>query len=220
MTITTNRRSDSLETRIGSAFGLAGVLILASLVVPVGLELFTDQAWAAGLALVGLAVVSISAGMRELYFHVESRAPHIALAGLGAAAVAGLAAVGLIALVSIALVGQTIGATLGEPIGVFVALSLSMAGGLALGLILFGIASWKAETPSRTVAGLLMGGGLVLLTPVGIETVALAVGVGTPAWLLFPVIGLIALDAVVIGYLLRFRKFGEALDRPYTVSNE
>lgn len=47
-----------------------------------------------------------------------------------------------------------------------------------------------------------MGGGVVLLTPVGIETVGLVVGIEAPAWLLFPVIGLIALNAIVIGYSL------------------
>lgn len=206
MSITTNRQSEPLEQRSASAFALAGVLILASLVVPVGLEPLTDWSWAAGLVLIGLAVTTISVGLIGLYPRVNDRVPGVALAGVGAAAVAGVAALGLIALVGFALVGEVVlGTTVSEPMGVFAVLSLSMAGGFSLGLLLFGVASWRTGTPSMTVGALLFAGGIALLAPVVIELIGLRFGMDTPAWLLFPVIGAIALDALAIGYSLRSR---------------
>ena len=205
MSIITNARWELLEQRRGSAFGLAGVLILASLAVPAALGLVTDRAWVAGLLLVGVAVVSVAAGLAGLYSDVSDQVPRLAVLGIGAATIAGLGALGLIALVVLGLAGQTLGVTLADPMGVFSALGLAMAGGFALGFLLFGFASWFADRPSRTVAGLLLLGGMALITPVGIEVLGLTMGIETPPWVLFPVIGLVALDAIAVGYLLRAR---------------
>lgn len=203
MSITANRRWKPLERRSGSAFVLAGVLILASLVVPIGFEALTDRSWATGLVLVGLAVVTVTVGLFGLYPRVNDRAPWLALAGAGAAAVAGVAALVLIALAAIALVAGIARLPVPEPMGAFAALGLSMAGGLSLGLLLFGGASWRTAIPSRAVGGLLIAGGAALLAPVAVELLGPAFGVATPAWLLFGAIGAVALDTLAVGYGLR-----------------
>ena len=204
MTITADRTLESLERRSGSAFMLTGVLILASLIVPIGLEALTDWSWASGLVLIGLAVVTVSVGLLGLYPRVNDRTPRLALAGVGATTVAGVAALGLIALVGVAVGGEFVAMpSIAEPMSVFTLLGLSMASGSSLGLLLFGIATWQTEVPSRTVGGLLMAGGLSLLFPVVVELLCLTFGVNTPPWLLFPVIGGIALDTMVIGYRLK-----------------
>lgn len=204
MSITTTRQLEPLARRSPSAFALAGVLIIASLVVPVGLDALTDRSWAAGLVLMGLAIGAVSVGLLGLYPRVSARAPGVALGGVVAATVAGVAALGVIALVGVALVGEVVlGTSVPEPMGVFAVLGLSMAGGFSLGLLLFGIASWRSERPSRAVGGLLFGGGTVLLVPVVVELVGPAYGIETPAWLLFAVIGVVALDSLAIGYSLR-----------------
>lgn len=206
MTITITRQWKPFEGRSDSAFVLAGALVLLSLVVPVGLEVFTEMAWAAGIVLIGLAVLSVSIGLAGLYPQVTNRAPRLALAGVGAAVVAGIAALGLIALVGVALVGEVAsGLSLSEPMSVFTALILSMTSGFAVGFLLFGIASWKSGTPSRTVAGLLIVGGVALLAPVGVELSGLVFDTETPVWLLLSVLGLIALDILAIGHTLRPR---------------
>lgn len=206
MTVTATQALESLEQRSASAFMLTGVLILVSLIVPIGLEARTDWSWVSGLALIGLAVVTVSVGLLGLYPQVNDRTPRLALAGAGAATVAGAAALGLIALVGVALGSEIVdGFTVSEPMRVFALLGLSMAGGFSLGLLLFGVATWQTEIPSRTVGILLIAGGVALLAPVVVEFLGLAFGVNTPLWLLFPVIGGVALDTVVIGYSLRTR---------------
>lgn len=206
MTITADRTLESLERRSGSAFMLTGALILASLIVPIGLEALTDWSWASGLVLIGLAVLTVSVGLLGLYPQVNDRTPRLALAGAGAATVAGVAALGLVALVGIAVGGEFVTVlTVSEPMSAFTLLGLSMASGFSLGLLLFGIATWQTEVPSRTVGGLLMAGGLSLLFPVVVEFLGPTFGVNTPPWLLFPVIGGVALDTMVIGYSLETR---------------
>lgn len=206
MTVTAHRTLESLERRRASAFVLAGVLILASLIVPIGLEALTDWSWAWGIVLIGLAVVTVSVGLLGLYPQVKDRTPRLALAGAGAATLAGAAALGLIALVGIAVGSEfAVGLTVSEPTSVFALLGLSTAGGFSLGLLLFGVATWQTAAPSRTVGGLLIAGGVALLAPVVVELLGPAFGVNTPPWLLFPVIGGVALDTAAIGCSLGTR---------------
>lgn len=206
MSTAITRPLKSLEQRSASAFMLTGVLILASLIAPIGLEVVTELSWVAGLALIGLAVATVSVGMLGLYPWVNDRTPRLALAGAGAATVAGLAALGLIALAGIAVGSEFVaGLTISDPMSVFAGLGLLMAGGFALGFLLFGIATWRIAAPSRTIGGLLFAGGVALLAPVVIELLGLALGVNTPPWLLFPIIVGVALDTAVIGYHLKTR---------------
>lgn len=212
MTTAIRRRMESFETALGRAleplerqsapaFLLTGVLVLGSLVAPLGLGALTERSWVAGLVLVGLAVPTASVGLLGLYPRVNDRAPRSALAGAGAAAVAGVAALGLLALVGAALGSE---AAVGRSVSrdAFALLGLSMAGGFALGFLLFGVATWRTDTPSRTVGGLLTAGGVALLVPVVVELLGPALGVSTPPWLLFPVIGGIAVDSALVGYVL------------------
>lgn len=214
MTSTTGRKVESfgtaldrtlepLERQSAPAFLLTGVLVLGSLVAPIVLGALTERSWVAGLVLVSLAVLTASVGLLGLYPRVNDRAPRSALAGAGAATVAGVAALGLLALVGVALVGEVlVGRSVSDPGGAFALLGLSMAGGFALGLLLFGVATRRTGTPSRAVGGLLTAGGAALLVPVVVELLGPALGVSTPPWLLFPVIGGVAVDAALIGYVL------------------
>ena len=102
ITATANQALKSLEQRSASEFLVTGVLILASLVVPVGLKPFTDLPWVSGIVLIALAVVSVAVGLVRLYPRMNDRTPKLALAGVGAATVAGVAALGLVVLASIA----------------------------------------------------------------------------------------------------------------------
>lgn len=206
MTTTATQALESLERRSASAFLGAGVLILASLVVPVGLNSVTDWSWVSGLVLIALAVVSVAVGLFGLYPRVNDRTPRLALAGVGAASVAGVAALGLIVLAGIAVGNKTdLGLTVGNPMRVFVLVGLLMAGGFSLGLLLFGVAIWQTEGAARTVGGLLIFGGGALLAPVAVELLGLPFGVNAPPWLVFPVIVGLALDTVAVGYSLRGR---------------
>lgn len=203
MTFTVNRIVESLEQRSASAFVLTGVLILASLVVPVGLKTVTDWSWVVGLVLISMAVVAVSAGLVGLYPQVKNHTPKLALAGVGAAIVAGVAAVGLITLVGTALGSQLVGdLTVYKPMRVFTLVAFLMSGGFSLGLSLFGAAIWQVGSASRTVGGLLMVGGVALLVPVLSELFGSIFGLNTPPWILFPVIIGVALDTVAIGYQL------------------
>lgn len=148
MTVTANPTLESFEQRSASAFMLTGVLILCSLVVPIGLEALTDWSWASGLVLVGLAVVPVSVGWLGLYPQVNDRTPRLALTGAGAAMVAGIAGFGLIVLVGIAVVSEVVvGLTVSEPTSVFAVLGLSMGSGFSLELLLFGVATWQTAFP-------------------------------------------------------------------------
>lgn len=152
MTSTETQALELLEQRRESAFVVTGVLILASLVVPVGLNRFTDWSWVPGLVLIALAVVSVSVGLFGLYPQVNDCTPKLALAGIGAATIAGIAALGLLALVGTAIGGDTdLSLAVVDPMRVFVLLGLLMAGGVSLGLLLFGVAIRQIESASRTV---------------------------------------------------------------------
>lgn len=199
MTATIIRTLELVERRSGSAFLLAGVLILTSLVVPVGFNALTEQSWIAGLALVGLAVMTVAVGLFGLYPKVNNDTPKVALAGVGAATIAGVAALGLIVLIGFKLVD---GFVFADPTRIFALLGLSMAGGFALGLLLFGVAIQQTEAHSRSVGKLLLIGGVALLAPVIIEFIGQIYGVSTPPWVLFPIMVGVALDTVMIGYRL------------------
>lgn len=200
MTITTEHRWNSIEQRSDSAFALAGAALLASLVVPVGLAAVTDRPWIAGIALAGVAVLSVTIGLFGLYARVNDLAPRLSLAGVGGASIAGVGALGLLGLAGAALVDVAVpGLDVPEPMGLFAALSLAAAGGIAVGLLAFGVAVWYDDTLSRTVGALLVVGGAALFVPVVVELFGPTVGVETPAWLLFAVIALVAVDALAIG---------------------
>jgi hypothetical protein len=195
---------ESLEQQSPTAFIITGVLILLSVIIPIGLRTLTAWSWVSGLVLVGLAIVSVSVGLLGLYPIVKDHTPRLALAGAGAALVAGIAAFGLIVLTGVVMGSEFVAAfTITEPKTAFLLLSLSMAGSFSLGFLLFGIATWRNTAPSRKVAGLLIAGGLALLIPVVIEFAGGVLGLTTPPWLLFPVIVAVALDSAAIGYSLR-----------------
>lgn len=194
----------SLENRTAGAFTLSGALLVASLLVPVGLSPFVDWSWLPGIVLVGLAVVSVGVGLLGLYPGGVERAPKLASAGALWAVVAGTAG-----LVLLALSGLTAGAAVlpgvefSVRMGTFAATALAMAGGYALGFMSFGLVGLRSDdSPGRT-GQLLTGGGALLLVPVVGELSRLGLGFGPPPWLVFPVLGLVAVDALAVGISLR-----------------
>lgn len=194
----------ALENRTSSAFTLAGLSLAASVVVPVALAAVTDWHWVSGLGLVGLGAVAVATGLLGLYPRVGARAPRLAGAGAVCAVVAGVAGVALVSMALVALVaGAALGAPLPKPTGLFAVVALSMAGGFALGFVLFGAASWRTGTPSHTAGRLLVAGGAVLLVPVAGELLRAGTGAGPPPWILFPALGLVTLDTLAVGYCLR-----------------
>ena len=207
MTTTANQALEFLEQRSASAFLVTGVLTLASLVVPVGLDPVIDWSWVSGIVLIALAVVSVAVGLFGLYPQVNDRTPKLALAGVVAATVAGIAALGLIVLAGIAVGNKVdLGLAVANSMRVFVLVGLLMAGGFSLGLLLFGVAIWQTEGAVRTIGGLLVFGGGALLVPVAVELLGLPFGVNVPPWLLFPVIVGLALDTLAVGYSLRIQR--------------
>lgn len=201
---------ESLEERTPTAFALAGVSLVASALVPAGLQTVTGWAWAwaSGIALAGAAVFAAAAGLFGLYPTVSERAPRLATAGALGAAVAGGAALGLIAMGGIALVGEgAFGMDLGKPVGVFVALALTVAGGFSLGFLSVGTAGLRTGTTTRTTGALLLLGGAVLLVPIVGEVLRRGFGIeaGVPPWIFLPALGAVALDTLALGYWLRTR---------------
>lgn len=199
---------ESLEERSPAAFTVAGASLVASTLVPVGLQAVTDWAWVSGIVLVGVAVIAAVAGLIGLYPTVSERAPRLATVGVLGGTVAGAAALGLIAMGGIALVGEgALGMDLGKPIGVFVVVTLSMAGGFSLGFLSLGTAGWRTDDLPRPASQLLLAGGAVLLVPITGEILRRGVGIesGIPPWILLPALGTVALDTLALGYYLRRR---------------
>lgn len=197
---------DWLDKRAVSAFTLSGVLLLASIVVPVGLKPVTEWAWVSGIVLVGLAVLSVAAGLLGLYPRVTDDAPHLAILGMLSAVVAGVAALGLLVMGVIALVGEgAFGVDLGKPVGIFVAVTLAMASGFSVGFLSIGAAGRRSDAISRTSSQLLLLGGALLLVPIAGEFLRRGFGVvvGIPSWVFLPVLGLVTFDALAIGYSFR-----------------
>jgi uncharacterized membrane protein len=183
---------------------LAGLLIVTSVIAPVGLRIFTDWFWASGILLIGLAVVAVAVGLFGLYPQASDRDSRLAVTGAVFAAIAGIAALSLVAMLGLAIAAEVaLGVDSAEPIAIFGIVALLMAGGFSLGFLMFGIAGWRTGIPSRTVGKLLLVGGVLLLVPVVIEVLGLVFEIGTPLWVFFPVLGLVAIDALAVGYTLR-----------------
>jgi hypothetical protein len=194
---------DRLETLRASAFTLAGSLLVASFLLPIGLAAVTDWAWASGIVLAGGAVIAAAVGLLGLYPPVTERTPRVALTGGLFAGIAGIAALSLVASIGIVLVAElALRMSLSRPTGVFVVVALVMATGFALGFLLFGVGARRTDTIPRTVSHLLVLGGVSLLAPVLVELLGLVYPVTTPPWVLFPILGGVALDTLVIGSVL------------------
>lgn len=193
----------SIEKHRASAFLLAGSLMIASFVVPVGISAVTDWAWASGILLIGFAIIAVVVGLFGLYRQTSKRTPRVAVTGALFAGIAASAALGLIAGLCIVLVAELgLRLSVPRPTGMLVMIALTMAGGFSLAFLLFGIAARKAANIPRHTGLLLVGGGVLLLLPVIVETLGLVYSVGTPPWLLFPILGVLAIDMLVIGYRL------------------
>lgn len=179
-------------------------MLLASLIVPVGLQSSTELAWLSGIVLAGLAVVSVGVGLLGLYPGGRDHAPRLALAGTIGAAASGIA--GLILLASSGLTFATHALSSVEfAVGMrtFAALALTMAGGYAAGFLLLGLAVLRSDYPPGRTGHLLAGGGVLLLVPVVGELLRLWIGIGPPPWILFPVLGSVAIATVAVGVGLR-----------------
>lgn len=191
---------EQFESRVGSSFTIGGAMILGSLVAPIALGTVISQAWAPGVGLVAGGVLAATAGLLGLYQHAGDRSPVLAKTGAAGAAVAGLAALGLIGLITIVgLTAATGGPAFAEPIELFVGLGMSIAAGLSVGFLSFGIAAWRADDPSRTVGKLLTGGGALLFAATVGELLRTFAGTGPPPWVVLPVLALVAVDALLIG---------------------
>lgn len=193
-----------LEQRPARAFTLGGALLVASVLVPIALASVTEWSWATGLILVGMSVVAIGVGLLGTVPQVRDQAPWLAWTGALCATVAGVAAVGLVVLVGTAVTAAvTLDMALPKPMGVFQVLALTMAGGLTLGFVLLGAARVRTGGASDTLGSLLVMGGVILLVPVLGELFRMVVGIGTPPWILFGALVVLALDTLAVGYNFR-----------------
>lgn len=197
-----------LDRHAGGAFAAGGATLVASVLVPVGLQFVTEWAWAVGLVLAGIAGVAFAAGLLGLYPRSRDGAPR--LSGLGAVSgtVAGAAGLGLVAMGVLAFVGGTAGVAPGKPMGIFAAVALTLGLGLALGLVAFGTALWTTAGARTITSALLVGGGAALLVPVGGELLRVVGGIASPGWLLFPALAGISVLGVTVGYTLRRQRTG------------
>lgn len=193
-----------IEAHTASAFTLGGASLLASLFVPVGLLALTEWSWLAGIVLAGLAVVATAVGLLGLYPRADGRSPKLAMAGAVSAAVAGTAGSILLALSGLTVTAITL-PDFEFSVGMrpFAIIALAMAGGYALGFLSFGIAGRRGDDLSGRTSQLLAGGGALLLVPVVGGLLQLGFGIGQPPWLLFPILGLVAIDTVAVGVSLR-----------------
>jgi hypothetical protein len=196
---------DWLERHAGPAFMSGGATLVASILVPVALALVTEMAWAAGLVLVGAAVLAFAAGLLGLYPRSRDAAPRLSFLGAASTVMAGTAAFGLIAMGALAVIAGILGVDLGKPVEVFATVALSMGFGLAIGLFTFGIALSTIEETGTVTAALLVGGGVALLVPSGGELLRIVVGTASPPWLLFPALVSLSLVGVTIGLVHRRR---------------
>ncbi len=195
-----------LERNAAAAFTTAGVLLLASAVVPIGLKTVTGWAWVSGLVLVGLGFLAGAIGLFGLYPTLGAQDSRLAALGVLGGGVAAVAALGLITLAAVALVGEVgLGMDLGKPIGIFAVASLSMAGGYGVGGLSAGTAGLRSGRVSRSVSALLLAGGAVVLVPVVGEVLRRGFGIetGLPSWVFIPALGLLMVVSVAIGFGLR-----------------
>jgi len=127
----------------------------------------------------------------------------VAFTGALLAGIAGIAALSLIGSIGIVLVAElALSMSVPRPTDVFVVVALVMASGFSLGFLLFGVGARRTDTIPRTVSHLLVLGGGLLLAPVLVELLGFVYPVTTPPWVLFPILGLVALDTLAIGYVL------------------
>lgn len=194
---------ETVERSAGTAFLLSGTLIIASVVVPVVLKTVTDLAWTSGLALIGLAIVAVSVGVFGTSRRLGTGSPIVAF-GIVAAGIAGLAAAGLVIAVSLVATGVGLG-VLSVPrfMGLFRLTALVMAAGVGLGYLFVGAGAWRDDAVGRRLAQLMVAGGTALLIPVVIALLGPIVAFQLSGWLLFGVLGLVALDTLAIGWLLQ-----------------
>jgi hypothetical protein len=191
------------ESRTALAFKLAGALMIASVLVPIGLETITDWSWVSGLVLIGLAVMTVATGLLGLYPQVHDQARWLTLAGTVCALIAGAAGFGLVVMGSTALLAEgALGVELSDPKGLFKLLAFLMASGFSFGFLTFGAVSWRAGVPSRVAGKLLVAGGAVLFVPVVGELLQFGFGIGPPPWVLFLALALVSLDTLAVGYRL------------------
>ena len=195
---------ESLESYAPTAFAVAGASLLASLFAPLALLVVTDWSWLAGIALVGFAVVTAALGLLGLHPRTSVDSRKLAVAGAAFATTAVIAGT-----VVLALTGLT-GAAIHLPnvefsVGKqgFVVLSLTMAAGYALGFLSYGIGILRSSSKPDRTGVLLTTGGLLLLLPVAAAVLQLSGWIVTPAWVVFPTLGLVAVDTVAVGLSLR-----------------
>lgn len=176
--------------------------ILASFVVPLGVSTVTNPAWPSGVALIGLAVLVAFIGVFGLVLRLDE-VPWVAWSGVAASGIAGVVAIGWLAALGVLLSGP--GVTWGmasEQMGLFRWSALVMASGFALGYLAVGTAHWREAGPHRRSGRLLVIGGVAFLVPVAVELLRPISGVHVPGWLLFAVLGFVALDTLFVGRLL------------------
>lgn len=194
---------ESIEKYRASAFLLAGSSTIASVIVPVGISGLTDLARASGILLIGFAVIAVAVGLLGVYPPAYERVPRVAHTGALFAGVAAFAASSLIVGIGVVLLAEVgSGTNVPRLTGVFVVIALSMTGGFALGFLLFGFAVKHITTIPRSVGHLLVGGGSLLLLSAVVETLGSMYSVNTPPWTFFSILGVVAIDMLVIGYLL------------------
>lgn len=195
---------ESFENHRASAFVVAGGLSIARFVVPVGIPVLTDWAWAPGSLLIGFAVIGAAVGLFGLYPQTTERAPRLAFMG---AISTGIATVtGLIMVVGTGIIlffGPGSGTNASMPVEIFIVVALSMSGGFSLGFVLFGIAVRRISSISSRVGYLLVGGGLLHLLPVVVESLGFVSSLSTSPWILFSILGVVAIDMLVIGHFLQ-----------------
>lgn len=191
---------ESLENHASTAFTVAGASLLTSLFAPFALLVVIDWSWLVGIALVGLAVVMAALGLLGLHPRASVDSQKLAVAGAAFAATAGIA--GLVALALAGLTGAAIHLSAVKfPVGkqAFVGLSLTMATGYALGFLSYGIGILRSSSSSGRAGRLLTAGGLLLLLPVVAGVLQLSHWIVMPAWVVFPILGLVAVDTVAVG---------------------
>lgn len=189
-----------------SAFTAAGLLVLASLLVPVGLGPIIDRAWLAGLLLVGLGVSSAAIGVLGLYPTLEAQSPKLAVAGSLAAAVAGSSAAILVG-TSVLAVGWiwVSGDIPAVPMAYFIGTAALLALGYGIGFLLAGFGARSSETLAASTGWfLLVGGSALLVSAAGVLSSAI-VGIGLPPWTAFPSIVVTGLATIGTGVSIRPR---------------
>ena len=181
-----------LERWSATAFAAAGVLSLATAAL-FGVETLMNSSypgWVTGIF--GLsALIASFIGLGGLYPRLVEQVPRLARTGITTIVIAGIALIAF----PLCLFAKTSGVDLHSlPIIVFIIAMVSIIGGFSL----FGIATLRAQVPSRTV-------GLLILATV-VTYMILFVGDmvfnGSPGWLNFAMSGIQALFLLAIGYIL------------------